>query len=142
MKNEKLKETKAKLKKYSRMKDLMIMRKKDLDMQGQLLKVAENELEKRRIEKVVEGLKVEIYELEKDILSIEKGISYLDDISVKIVKMKYMKDESWIAVALSVGYSDRTCKQLGKEALMIIGEFMYGITIHEDLPLVIGATYY
>ncbi len=142
MKNKMIKETKVKLEKYGRMKDLVIVRKKDLEVQLQILSTSDDELTKKRIEKSIEELKVEIQKLEKDILSIEKGLNHLDDISLKIVQMKYMRKETWVAVSLSVGYGQTRCKELGRNAVIIIGEFLNGIMMHQDLPLVSGATYY
>lgn len=142
MKNKMIKETKVKLEKYGRMKDLVIVRKKDLEVQLQILSTSDDELTKKRIEKSIEELKVEIQKLEKDILSIEKGLNHLDDISLKIVQMKYMRKETWVAVSISVGYGQTRCKELGRNAVIIIGEFLNGIMMHQDLPLVSGATYY
>ena len=142
MRNEKLKETKVTLEKYGRMKDLVLVRGKELELQEQLLCLEEDELCKKRRMRAIEDLKIEIERVEKDIMAIEKGLSHLDDISLKIVQMKYMKKESWVAVSLSVGYGQTRCKELGKNAIMIIGEFLNGIMMHQDLPLVIGATCY
>lgn len=142
MKNEMIKETKVKIKRYGQMKDLVLVRKKELEMQLQILNMSEDELTKKRILKVIDELNVEIQKLEKDILSIEKGLSHLDDISLKIVQMKYMRKESWVAVSLNVGYGQTRCKELGRNAVIVIGEFLNGIMMHQDLPLVSGATYY
>ena len=142
MKNEKVKETKVKLGKFSRMKDLVLVRKRELEMQTQMLLLSKDELTQKRIEKSIKDLNIEIQTLEKDIMSIEKGLSHLDDISLRIVQMKYMKKETWVAVSLHVGYGQTRCKELGKDAIMLIGEFLNGIMMHYDLPLVSGATYY
>ena len=142
MRNEMIKETKAKIKKYGQMKDLVVIRMKELDLQLQVLNLSEDELTKKRILKEINELRIGIQKLEKDILSIEKGLSHLDDISLKIVQMKYMRKESWVAVSLHVGYGQTRCKELGRNAVIIIGEFLNGIMIHQDLPLVSGATYY
>ncbi|MDA3731652.1 hypothetical protein PBV87_09205 [Niameybacter massiliensis] len=142
MKNKMIKETKEKLKKYGRMKDFILVRRKELEVQERLLSLEEDELSKKRILRQIEKLQLEIEEVEKDIIAIDKGLSHLNPISSKIIHMKYMKNEKWVAVALNVGYGQTRCRELGRDAVMIIGEFLYGIKINQDLPLVSGATYY
>lgn len=142
MKNKMVKETEAKLKKYGRMKDLVLVRRKELEVQEALLSLEEDELGRKRILRHIEKLQLEIDEVEKDIVAIDKGLSHLDTISSKIIHMKYMQGEKWVAVALNVDYGQTRTRELGRIAVMIIGEFIYGIKINQDLPLVSGATYY
>lgn len=142
MRNEMIKETKAKIKKYWRMKDFVLVRRKELEVQERLLSLENDELCKKRILRQIEKLQLEIDEVEKDIIAIDKGLSHLDPISSKIIHMKYMKGEKWVAVALDVDYGQTRCRELGRDAIMIIGEFIYGVKINQDLPLVSGATCY
>lgn len=129
MKKEMVKEAKEKIKKYGKMKDLVVVRNKELEVQEHLLNIEEDDLCKKRIAKSIEKLKVDIQELEKDIIAIEKGLSHLDSISSKIIDMKYFKNEKWIAVQLESGYGDTRCREIGREAIIIIAEFLY----HQEL---------
>lgn len=69
-------------------------------------------------------------------------MNQLNPTAQRIIEMKYGKKESWVAISLETKYSQIRCKEIGKETLMIIGEYLYGILIHQDLPLVAGAGCY
>lgn len=138
MKNKYLQDTKKKLAQYKMIKGMCEIRKKDiLNLQARV-EYTEDELEKTRLEKEIKRLKIELSENESTIFAIEKGFSYLTPSALNIIQLKYIEKESWIAVGLRMGYGQSRCKEIGREALLVIGECLHGLIIHQDLPLIVG----
>lgn len=142
MKNKYLQDTKVKIAKYNRLKDMVELRGRDIALQQAMIDVTVDELERERIKRNIKLLNMEMQSIEKDIIAMDKGFLCLDATSYRIIDLKYRKKESWVAVALTVGYGQTRCKEIGKDALMIVGEYLHGLSIHQDLPLISGASCY
>lgn len=127
MKKEQLKDTKVKVSRYDRITDLIALREKDLEIEKERLLLASDELSKERIKRNIKSLNMEIMGLEKDSIAIDKGFEHLDDVSSKIVRLKFIKKESWVSVALATGYGQSRCRELGNDALIVIDECLHGI---------------
>ena len=142
MKNKYLQDTKKKIEKWDMMKEQLELRKRDIEFQIVSMDINEDELVQECIKRNIKLLENEVMKLEKDIAAIEKGLKRLSPIAYKIIDLKYRKKEKWVYVSMEVGYGQSRCKEIGKEALMIIGGYLHGIKINQDLPLVIGAGCY
>lgn len=142
MKNKYLQETKKKLAQYKMIQGLCEIRKRKILQLKLKFDCSEDEIEMSRLKKEINRLEIELLEDENIVFAIEKGLAYLSPVAQKIVELKYIQRESWIVVGLTTGYGQSRCKEIGKESLLIIGECLYGLSVHQDLPLVIGQGYY
>ncbi|WP_053983824.1 hypothetical protein [Niameybacter massiliensis] len=139
MKNEYIKNTKKKIGEYNKYCTQLELRVKDLDILNENMKFdASNEIVDLNNIKTRTYLEAEIKRLKLDIEKIKKGLNNLNRVEHQIVDLKYIKKNSWINVSMEVGYSVSRCKELGKYGVIQVGEAIYGIVIHQDLPLVMG----
>lgn len=142
MKNQYLKETKKKIAQYDSMKDKIELRKQDIEYYMMKREMAESEQDKLEIDSRIKKIKLELLDLEKEVYAMEKGFRRLPPIAYRIIELKYRKKETWVNITFEIGYGLTRCKEIGKEAIILISEYLYGLTVHQDLPLIAGRTYY
>lgn len=135
MKNKYIKETKKKIAKYDKMKDLIELRNKDIEILKRQQPDAD-ELTQEGIRRAIRKIENEIAELMKEMEALTRGFKYLDANAHKIIEFKYKKNETWVAISLHTGYCQRQCQRIANDALFVIAECLYGIEVHEDLPLI------
>lgn len=138
MRNKYLKDTKKRIESYDRWCTQLELRKKELEFIEEQCDGNRTNIIELNDMKNKEYLEKEIRRLTLDIESVHRGLSHLDKLEYKIIELKHKKKDSWVSVAFDTGYSVSRCKEIGKIAIMIVGEAVHGTIVHQDLPLCSG----